>query len=246
MPAKRMRIIAGPNGSGKSSVFQRIRQSVHMGHYVNPDDIGAAFMSEGSIEVRNFGLECGPESLRHYLRAERNFVRKAEAAGERITLFLQDTNLGVSERAPTGYNAALAAGFLRSQLIESGQSFTFESVLSDKGKLTEIENAKQHGYRIYLYFVCTEDPDINVDRVANRVAKGGHPVAEINIRTRYVRTLENLLPAFLLADRAYLFDNSSRKMELAVEADGSNLHMLVDHAPAWVMDHLVIPLLNAR
>jgi hypothetical protein len=35
-------------------------------------------------------------------------------------------------------------------------------------------------------------------------------------------------------------------MELAVEADGSNLQMLVDHAPAWVMDHLVLPLLNSR
>lgn len=196
--------------------------------------------------MRNFGLECGPGSLRHYLRAERAFVRKAEAAGELVTLFLQGPNLGVSELGPPGYNAALAAGFLRSQLIESGQSFTFESVLSDKGKLTEMEKAKQHGYRIYLYFVCTEDPDIKVDRVANRVAKGGHPVAEENIRARYVRTLENLLPAFLLADRAYIFDNSGKKMELAVEADGSNLQMLVDRAPAWVMDHLVIPLLNAR
>lgn len=246
MVTKRMRIIAGPNGSGKSSVFHRVRQSVNMGHYVNPDDIGAAFTSEGSIDLRHFGLECEPDSLRHYLRAERNFVRKAETEGELITLFLHGSKLGVSEGALPGYNAALAAGFLRSQLIESGQSFTFESVLSDKGKLTEIEKAKQQGYRIYLYFVCTEDPDINVDRVANRVAKGGHPVAEVNIRTRYVRTLENLLPAFLLADRAYLFDNSSKKMELAVEADGSNLHMLVDQAPAWVMDHLVIPLLNSK
>lgn len=43
MPTKRMRVIAGPNGSGESSVFHRIRQSVHMGRYVNPDDIGAAF-----------------------------------------------------------------------------------------------------------------------------------------------------------------------------------------------------------
>ena len=246
MPTKRMRIIAGPNGSGKSSVFHRIRQSVQMGHYINPDDIGAAFREVGYIDVSAFGLECDPGSVKHYLRAERRFVHKAEAAGELVTLFLQGSRLGVTERTMTGYNAALAAGFLRSQLIESGQSFTFESVLSDKGKLTEIENAKQHGYRIYLYFVCTEDPDINVDRVANRVAKGGHPVAEVNLRARYIRTLENLLPAFLLADRAYLFDNSAMEMELAVEADGTNLHVLVDRAPAWIMDNLVNPLLNAR
>jgi predicted ABC-type ATPase len=217
-----------------------------MGHYVNPDEIGAAFTKDGSIDLKHFGLDCHPDALRNYLRIERGFLHKAEASGEQITLFLHDSHLGVSARDRTDYNAALAAGFLRRQLMESGQSFTFESVLSDKGKLEEIETAKKLGYRVYLYFVCTEDPEINVDRVANRVAKGGHPVPEGSIRSRYGRTLENLLPAFLLADRAYLFDNSGEKMELAVEADGRNMQLLVDRAPGWVMDHLIVPLFSGK
>lgn len=146
----------------------------------------------------------------------------------------------------TDYNAALAAGFLRRRLLASGQSFTFESVLSDKGKLDELEEAKRLGYRIYLYFVCTVDPDINVDRVANRVAKGGHPVTLQSILSRYERTLANLMPAFLLADRAYLFDNSGERMELAVEADGTDLHLLIDQTPSWIVDHLIVPLLNTK
>lgn len=246
MPTKRLRVIAGPNGSGKSSVYQRIHHLVRMGHYVNPDELGAAFAKNDSIDLDPFNLDCRPEALRNYLRSERSFVHKAETAGEPVTLFLRDSRLGVSEQNRTDYNAALAAGFLRRQLLASGQSFTFESVLSDKRKLKELEAARQLGYRVYLYFVCTEDLEINIDRVANRVAKGGHPVPEENIRSRYGRTLENLLPAFLLADRAYLFDNSGERMELAVEADGRELHMLVDRAPGWVMNHLIVPLLNAK
>lgn len=246
MPTKRLRVIAGPNGSGKSSVYHRIHPLVHMGHYVNPDEIGQAFKGHGFIDLKIYGLDCGPKDLQHYLRSERRFVHKAESAGERITLFLQDAKLGVQERERTDYNAALAAGFLRRRLVASGQSFTFESVLSDKGKLDELEEAKRLGYRIYLYFVCTVDPDINVDRVANRVAKGGHPVPRESILSRYGRTLANLMPAFLLADRAYLFDNSGERMQLAVEADGTDLHLLIDQTPSWIVDHLIVPLLNIK
>jgi predicted ABC-type ATPase len=215
-----------------------------MGHYVNPDEIGFAFKTEGYLDLRPFGLACGPKDIQNFLRSERRFVHKAESAGEQITLQLQDSRLWVRNQDLTDYNAALAAGFLRRTLVASGQSFTFESVLSDKGKLEELEAAKQLGYRIYLYFVCTVDPDINVDRVANRVAKGGHPVPKESILARYERTLANLLPAFLLADRAYLFDNSGERMELAVEADGKDLHLLVDQPPTWVVDHLIAPLIN--
>lgn len=76
------------------------------------------------------------------------------------------------------------------------QSFSFESVLSDPSKLREIEVAKAAGCRIYLYFVCTENADIKVARVANRTRLGGHTVPEIRIRERYARILANLPEVF--------------------------------------------------
>ena len=57
--------------------------------------------------------------------------------------------------------------------------------------------------------MTTEDPDINVDRVKQRVKNGGHPVEEIKIRERYFRTMHMLIDAIEVSDRAYLFDNSS-------------------------------------
>lgn len=242
MTVRRLRVIAGPNGSGKSSVFPRIQDHVHTGHYLNPDELALRFRQEGVFDMAHFRIAPTLDALRHYLHRHRSFVHKAEQAGEPITLHIQGTRLVVEARDHTGYAAALAAGFLRERLVESRQSFSFESVLSDPSKLREIEVAKEAGYRIYLYFVCTENADINVARVANRARLGGHMVPEARIRDRYARTLANLPEAFLLSDRAYLFDNSGESMELVLEADGTQLHVRNAPLPAWVEDHLLIPL----
>ena len=213
-----------------------------MGRYLNPDELGLALQRTGSIELKAFGLEPEPGALGHYLHANRGFVHKAQAAGEPITLYLHESSLRIQAREQTGYTAALASGFIRDQLIASGQSFAFESVLSDPGKLLELQAAKTAAYRIYLYFVCTENPDFNVARVANRARLGGHFVSEERIRERYDRTLANLLPAFLLSDRAYLFDNSGAQMELIMESNGKDLRLLTQTMPAWLEDHLILPL----
>lgn len=89
MTVRRLRVIAGPNGSGKSSVFPRIQDHVHTGHYLNPDDLALRFHREGLFDLTNFNLTPEPDALRHYLHRNRAFVHKAEQAGEPITLHLQ-------------------------------------------------------------------------------------------------------------------------------------------------------------
>lgn len=48
-----------------------------------------------------------------------------------------------------------------------------------------MREARERGYRTYLYFVSTEDADINVNRVAIRIREGGHPVPPEKIRDRH-------------------------------------------------------------
>ena len=97
-----------------------------------------------------------------------------------------------------------------------------------------MHKAQQAGYRTYLYFVATEDAEINVARVQYRVETGGHPVAEDKIRSRYVRSLELLPQAVAYADRAYIFDNSgSERVWIAEVTDGVEIEMKADEMPAW-------------
>jgi predicted ABC-type ATPase len=49
--------------------------------------------------------------------------------------------------------------------------------MSGNDKIELLQRAKQKGFRIYLYYICTDDVIINKDRIFNRIEKGGPPGA---------------------------------------------------------------------
>lgn len=114
------------------------------------------------------------------------------------------------------------------------KTFSYETVMSHPSKVSEITDFTSLGYRAYLYYVCTDDPLVNIDRVENRVEKGGHPVSEDRIKSRYTKSLENLLPAINTSYRSYLFDNSGKDMKLIAEVHDGNLKIVADSIPNWV------------
>lgn len=128
----------------------------------------------------------------------------------------------------------MAADFIRQKLFEAGKSFTFETVMSFPDKVELLRKAQEKGFRTYLYYVATENPDINISRVHYRVKMGGHSVPEDKIVTRYQRSLDLLMDAVRFTHRAYIFDNSGDKhIWLAEITDGRILEMKVDQMPAW-------------
>lgn len=136
------------------------------------------------------------------------------------------------------YFASVASDFLRQKLLQQKLSFTFETVMSHRSKVNLLTQAQGLGYRRYLYFVATDDPAINISRVRNRVAMGGHAVPEDKIEQRYYRALELLMDAIRLTNRAYIFDNSGdnadrRHTWLAEITDGRSLEIKTDRIPAW-------------
>ena len=86
--------------------------------------------------------------------------------------------------------AAKYAERMRHQMIDRGEDFAFETVLSTPRNLELLKLAKEKGYEIVLFYVSTEDPNINVERVAKRVSQGGHDVPKDKIITRYHRAMD--------------------------------------------------------
>ena len=138
------------------------------------------------------------------------------------------------------YEAALITSFIREHLLKNGISFSFEAVMSHISKLDEITEAKILGYKVYLYFICLDEPTLNVSRVKNRVKKGGHDVDQNKIISRYSNTLTNLFPALKIADRAYLFDNSD-EMRLIAEKNHDELLIDVEASqfPNWFTQYVI-------
>ena len=97
-----------------------------------------------------------------------------------------------------------------------------------------ISKAKAAGYYVRLYFVSTEDPQLNVERVKKRVLSGGHPVPLDKIISRYHRAMKNLAPACRLVDDANLFDNTVQMRLAAQFVRDSRLITIVDPCPDWV------------
>lgn len=124
----------------------------------------------------------------------------------------------------------------RLQCIENQKSLIFETVLSVDEKIDFIRKAKEAGFFIRLFFVCTESPTINASRIAKRVMEGGHDVPISKIISRYSRSIANCKIALRLADRTYIYDNSIDNEEVKILCRLSNGELVkkyVDDMPKW-------------
>lgn len=92
--------------------------------------------------------------------------------------------------------------------LAAKRDLVLESTLSGKTVLKHLHDAKSSGYELHLTFIGTESPEINILRVAERRALGGHYVSEADIRRRWHTSLANLPSVMDLADSTLLLDNS--------------------------------------
>ena len=139
----------------------------------------------------------------------------------------------------------------REQCLEARRSFTFETVMSHPSKVELLKRAKQAGFFVQLFFVGTDDPEINVARVALRVKQGGHDVPEDKIVSRWQRTMDLLAEAVRSVDEAFVFDNSSAELSggprlvfhrKAAEEAGRSQFQFFRTTPDWVWQYIAIPL----
>ena len=104
---------------------------------------------------------------------------------------------------------------LRETWLNDGISHSYESVMSHPSHLDYIRKANELGYKTYLYYICINDPKINLDRVNERVISGGHPVPKDKILSRYKKSLEQLCEMAKLCRRVYFFDNTNELTSFA-------------------------------
>lgn len=95
------------------------------------------------------------------------------------------------------------------EYLVSGRSLAVETTLSGNGVLELMRKARQRGFRVRLIYICLENSELNIRRVRERAARGGHDVPNADIRRRYMRSLKNLHAALKLAHDAKVYDNSA-------------------------------------
>lgn len=203
-------MIAGPNGSGKSTLKAWLEEDYAVNFYtfLNADQIFASVTSKHA-----YLPPCPVE--------QQDLVRYAEASeyNETVKAAFRDGRIAVegdcvtfAPEAVNSYTVALFTNFLQDEMIRQGASFSQETVFSHPSKIAALAKAKAAGYRTYLYYVATQNCEINETRVTKRSAQGGHSVPKEKIIERYARSLANLRKALPHLSRAFFFDNSGNDM----------------------------------
>jgi len=210
---KRLRVFAGPNGSGKSTAIQSVRKyitskgSIDFGRYINAGDIANA-IKKAPFNFGDFDIIVTGKEFKEIVLASGLINASFSEGAFNAAFSLRANKLKLKNPAAVERLAQIIADYLRKKLLKEEKRFSFETVFSHVSKLDIMRAAKEQGYKVYLYFVSTESPEINIARVASRKAQGGHDVPTHLIVSRYYRSLDFLFDACQVAYQVFFFDNS--------------------------------------
>jgi predicted ABC-type ATPase len=117
--------------------------------------------------------------------------------------------------------------------IHKRESFAVETTLSGQGYLRMMIDARARGFEVVLVYIGTENVELNLARIRDRVLTGGHNVPEEDVRRRYTRSFENLPTAIHRADHTILFDNSTDEGYRLVAVLGPTGNQWFEPIPDW-------------
>jgi len=124
--------------------------------------------------------------------------------------------------------AAIKAGRLMLEkmnlLAESRVDFAIETTLSGKAYVHFLQNLKPKGYKIHLFFLWIRSMEIAIERIANRVRRGGNNIPENVVQRRFNKGIYNLFTIYRpLLDYWAVFDNSSNLPSMIVFEESGKL-----------------------
>lgn len=248
MITKRFRVFAGPNGSGKSSLYDHLIKQKYFAERldINADKIAKDLKQKG-FSIKGWPISCHIEEF--LVSASKNTRPSNDTTIEYIekrivfekSLFRWN---GKKDYKTINTVAAYIVDYLMAKMLEHDGTFFYETVFSHKSKLQLLQEAKDKGFKVYLYFVSTQDPTINWERVQSRVKQGGHGVPKEKVFSRYYNSLDNLFPALKIVDRVYFFDNSesgkTSYLNFAEYRDGKIIiENGIDEVPEWFNKYVI-------
>ena len=120
----------------------------------------------------------------------------------------------------------------RARLLKEGQPFVYQDATIDSQMIRE---AHESGFDVKVFYVATEDPNLNMGRVLVRVNNGGAFASLARIPDDYAQSMKQLSDVKKVADDLMLFDNTAhgRGHRLVAHFQGGELMKLARSVPKW-------------
>lgn len=98
---------------------------------------------------------------------------------------------------------------LLEKAIAERLAYSFETTLGGNTIPRLLEEAAQKGAEVSIWYVGLIDAELHIQRVRDRVAKGGHDIPERRIRDRFEKGRMNLIKLLPMLARLSVYDNSA-------------------------------------
>lgn len=106
--------------------------------------------------------------------------------------------LGLGSRGANAIRAGREFVGRIARSLAGRRSVLLESTLSGLATRRLIQRFRDAGYDITVVLVFVDGPDVSIERIRTRVARGGHFVPEPDVRRRFFRSLRNFWTIYRL------------------------------------------------
>ena len=129
-------------------------------------------------------------------------------------------------------SVAIEAGRLMlkriSELLQRNESFSIETTLSTRSYFRLVEKAHSQGYDVTLLYFWLKSPQQAIERVTERVSKGGHDIPKDIIVRRYWEGLDNLFKIYMPIVDTWILVNNSETPRSIVATGGIDQETIIN------------------
>ena len=119
--------------------------------------------------------------------------------------------------------------------LDKGICFTQESTLSGSFVPRTARRAQDLGYYVRLYYIGLDTVDESLERIQNRIRRGGHNIDPEDVKRRFAGRWEAVAAVLPYCDEAVFYDNDNGFAEVAAYRNGELL-LIGEYRPAWILE----------
>ncbi|MCC2643071.1 MAG: hypothetical protein K0S45_3484 [Nitrospira sp.] len=142
---------------------------------------------------------------------------------------LIEVNPGLTQKAANSLAWRQGVRLLK-RTVEERLDFAFETTLGGNTIAHLLVQAAKQRIELYIWYVGLSGPDLHLERVQARVRRGGHDIAEKDIRRRYEHSRLNLISLLPHLTALRVYDNSEEADPAAGEAPSPRLVLRLERA----------------
>jgi len=121
--------------------------------------------------------------------------------------------------------------------LEKEVCFTQETTLSGHKTIDTIKRAIELGYNVRLYYVAVNTAEESLERIKNRVLKGGHNINTDDVHRRFNKRFEDLILVLPYCNEATFYDNENGFVTIAKYQNGEIIKVGSQN-PIWFQEFL--------